>query len=89
MRLRTEDLTWQEIDEEVVVLDLKASTYLKLNGTGALLWKELDRGAELADLVQQLTSTYAVSFEQAREDVVSFLRQLAHAKLLESAPGSD
>ena len=82
MRLRDSDLTWQEIDEEIIVLDLKASSYLKLNGTGAHLWKQLESGADVAGLVSSLVGAYEVDEATARRDVDAFLRQLSRAQLL-------
>ena len=38
MQLRQAELTWQVIGDEVVILDLEGSVYLKLNGTGRVLW---------------------------------------------------
>ena len=83
MNLRNEDLTWQEIDDEIIVLDLRASSYLKLNGTGALLWKQLAAGSDEQTLVNTLTATYEVAVEQAERDVEAFVRRLERAQLLE------
>src|SRR4051794_10309625 len=41
MQLRQGDLTWQIAGDDVVVLDLAGSVYLKLNGTGRVLWEHL------------------------------------------------
>lgn len=82
MKLRASDLTWQEIDDEIVVLDLRASSYLRLNGTGAHLWKELEQGADVAGLVDSLVATFEVDPATARRDIDAFLRQLRRADLL-------
>jgi len=82
MKLRDADLTWQEIDEDIIILDLRASAYLKLNGTGAHLWKELEQGSDVAGLVNSLIGTYEVDPATARGDVDAFLRQLQRADLL-------
>lgn len=37
MRLRTEGITWQQLDGELVVLDLRSSMYPTTNGSGAFL----------------------------------------------------
>ena len=41
MKLRSEGLTWQEIDGELVILDLKNSVYLTTNAAGAVIAKLL------------------------------------------------
>ena len=37
MKLRQTDLTWHVAGDDVVVLDLDGSVYLKVNGSGRLL----------------------------------------------------
>ena len=56
---------------------------LKLNESGALLWKALKDGADLNGLVNTLTAEYTVSEDQARADVKEFLDKLAQAGCLE------
>lgn len=83
MKLRDADLSWQDLDEEIVVLDLGGSTYLRLNGTGATLWRRLSEGAERDDLVATLTSEYEVEASRAEQDVNAFLAQLEDKRLLD------
>ena len=56
---------------------------LKLNESGALLWNALKNGADLDGLVRALTAEYAVSEDQAKEDVKEFLDKLANIGCLE------
>lgn len=58
------------------------SGMLKLNETGALLWKCLETGAETEALVDALCGEYAVDREQARTDVDEFLGVLRSAGCL-------
>ena len=57
---------------------------LKLNESGALLWKALKNGADLDGLVSALTAEYAVDEAQARADAREFLDKLAQAGCLET-----
>lgn len=82
MRLREEDLTWQEVDHEIVVLDLRASSYLKLNGSAAVLWKHLQAGANPDELATSLTDIFEVDGPTARRDVDAFLLKLKRGDLL-------
>ena len=86
MRIRDEALSWQQLDDEIVVLDLASSNYLKLNGSGALLWLQLVDGADRDGLVQALTSEYDVEDERAAADVDAFLERLREAGLAEDSP---
>lgn len=82
MKIREDELTWQELEDEIVVLDLAGSVYLQINGTGAALWKVLLDGADRTQLVTTLTTTYHVDEATAGRDVDAFLEQLRTAGLL-------
>ncbi len=84
MRLRGEDLTWQEIDGELVILDLARSSYLTTNGTGAFLAKLLVEDRSPDDLAAALAAEYGITPEEARGDVDAFVAELARLELLES-----
>lgn len=83
MRLRGEDLTWQEIDGELVILDLARSSYLTTNGTGAFLAKLLVEDRTPDDLAAALAAEYGITPEEARGDVDAFVAELARLELLE------
>lgn len=76
LRLRSEGITWQQVDDELVVLDLEGSTYMSVNPGGALLWHRLVEGAEIEDLVLILRDTYDIDEPQARQDALSFVDDL-------------
>jgi hypothetical protein len=82
-RLRTNDLSWREIDDEVIAVDVETSTYLGTNKAGALLWRRLSEGgATKQELVDILVETYGLDAERARTDVQAFLDDLAARGLL-------
>jgi hypothetical protein len=82
LRLR-EDLTWREIDGEVVAVDAVKSTYLSANATGSMLWDQLSRGATREGLADGLIGRFGIEREQALEDVDRFLDELRREGLLE------
>lgn len=55
---------------------------IRLNASGALLYKRLEQGASEDDLVDVLLNHYQVTEGRARTDVVAFLDMLADAGLL-------
>lgn len=57
---------------------------IRLNESGALLWKKLSEGADRATLVSALEETYTVSTVQAEADVEAFLAPLFAAGFLEA-----
>lgn len=85
VRLRGEDLAWREIDGDLVILDLRASTYLTSNASGAVLMKALTEDRTEAELTKCLMDAFSIPAEQARRDVQSFVEALATGGLLEQA----
>jgi hypothetical protein len=82
LRLREHDLLWREVDDEVVILDLKASLYASLNATGRLLWLQLAGGATTEELGAALQAAYGIEADVAARDVQAFLAALDEQGLL-------
>jgi orotate phosphoribosyltransferase-like protein len=84
LKLRGEGLTWREIDDEVVALDVESATYLSANASGRLLWRSLSEGATRQELVSCLVDEFEIDAERAGADVDAFLAELSKRGLLES-----
>jgi hypothetical protein len=83
MQLRQDGLTWHVAGDDVVVLDLQGSVYLRLNGSGRVLWERLAEGATEDDLAAALVGTYGIDLERATADVDGFLADLRQRGLLQ------
>jgi hypothetical protein len=82
-RLRTLGLTWRELGDALVVLDLTESVYLSVSGAGRVIWSRLAEGtATLEQLVTAVLEQYEIDPETARADAESFLHELSRRKLL-------
>lgn len=73
LTVRQDDLSWRRVDDEVVVLDLRSSRYLSLNGSGALLWEALAEGADEDQLAAALVDEYDIDRARAEQDARAFL----------------
>ncbi|HWF72781.1 MAG TPA: PqqD family protein [Solirubrobacteraceae bacterium] len=82
LRLRTDELEWKQIDDEIVVLDGRASNYLSAGGAGVILWHMLESGATADELSAALVDKYSIDEASARADVDSFLAELTEQGLL-------
>lgn len=82
MQLRQAGLTWQVVGDEVVVLDLDGSVYLRLNDSGRALWERLAEACSETDLVSTLVERYGIDEERAHTDVTGFLDELRRRGLL-------
>jgi hypothetical protein len=85
LRLRAEELDWQELDSEIVVLDGRTAAYLSVNGSGAMLWRLLARDATREQLVHALLDTYDVEQARAEADTDAFLSTLSARGLVVAA----
>lgn len=86
LALDLEHLMWREVGEEVIVLDKRTWTYMGINGSGALLWRELAGGGRVPQLVACLRETYGIAEEQALRDVGAFVELLrGHGLLADDA----
>jgi hypothetical protein len=83
IRLRSDALEWRELDGEIVALDLRTSTYLAVNRTGAAVWPMVVAGATEGELTDQITRDFGVSREIAEEGLRSFLDELDEHDLLD------
>ena len=82
LRLRSDTLVWRRIDNELVAVDMAASSYLSANESGALLWQMLAEGATRTELVDGLVHRFDISSERAGGDVDAFVDALRSRDLL-------
>jgi hypothetical protein len=82
--LRTDDLDWRELDDEIVALDTRDSVYLAVQGSGALVWRLLAQSTTRDSLVEALVEKYGIDSTRATADVDAFLATLSDRGLLAS-----
>ena len=56
---------------------------IRLNDTGAFLWRKLEAGADLDELARALVNEYGISFAEARADAEEFLNKLIKVGCME------
>jgi hypothetical protein len=78
-----QNIEWQRVDDEIVVLDLTTSSYLSVNDTGAVLWPLVVDGATEAELARALASRFPIAPDQARTDVRAFVERLRSLSLVD------
>lgn len=79
-------LTWDRVDDRVVVLDADGSSMITLNPIASLLWPELESRASAECLVKMLHDEFHdVSTDQLHQDVDAFLDELLSEGLIEVA----
>jgi hypothetical protein len=85
VRLRSDDVTWREVDGQIVVLDLRRSVFLETNRSGSALWRALAAGPMTVDeLAETLRTAHGLDDEVSMRDAKGFVEMLHHADLLET-----
>ena len=74
-------------DDYVAVPMQENSTHLqhivRLNGTGAVIWKGLEEGLDLDQIALRITEEYEVDLEKAKEATELIINKLSAAGILE------
>ena len=86
MKIKSSLVLRQVLDSWYVipmVTQTRSECLMKLNETGAMLWKLLEQDADLPELAAALEKEYGISCDQARQDVRQFIQKLADTGCLE------
>jgi hypothetical protein len=67
---------------EGILVDLNTKQYYRLNETGALIWRGLEKGRTVEEIVSEMQTLYEVSGEHAQTSVHRLLRTLESNKLI-------
>jgi hypothetical protein len=89
LRLRNTDLAWREVDDEMIAIDVRASTYLTANDSGSLLWSALAAGTTKDELAGRLVEVFGIDAKTAAVDVETFLSDLRERGLLDETSAAD
>ena len=77
------NLATRDIHGELVVVDMHSGAYHVFNEVGGIIWKGLAAAREPADILLELTGTFAVEAPQIKADFDRFIDQLKSIGLLE------
>ena len=76
------------VDQEVVMLSVRAGAYFGLNGAGSEIWTMLGEPRRVADICAALAPHYDVDEQTLARDVAQFLRALVERGLVRLADSS-
>ncbi len=78
-----EQVLVRQLDDEMVILDLKSEKYFGLDEVGTVMWNELTSAQSIEHAFDVLLQQYDVTPEQLRSDIQDLLQQLLDKQLLE------
>ena len=67
---------------EGILVDLNTKKYYQLNETAMVVWKGLEKGKSMGEIVADVTSAYEVATEQATSSVQRIVDNFQTYKLL-------
>jgi Coenzyme PQQ synthesis protein D (PqqD) len=67
---------------EGILVDLNTKKYYQLNETAMVVWKGLENGKSMGEIVDDITSAYEVATEQATSSVQRIVDNFQTYKLL-------
>ena len=75
-------VSFTEVDDEAVLLDLNSGAYFGLNHVGALLLTHLQNKQSIEFAQQQIAAKYQISDTIVEQDIEALLAQLLEQKLI-------
>ena len=70
------DILVQELENEIVILNLKNETYYRIDGAGIRMWQLIEQHASLSKVSQIMSNEYNVDTSILQEDVAQFAKGL-------------
>jgi hypothetical protein len=70
------------VDDEVVMLSVRAGAYFGLDGIGSEIWNMVREPRRVGDICRSLSEVYDVDDDTVARDVVAFLRSLLERGLV-------
>ncbi len=77
-----DNVLFQEVDGEAVLLSLDEGCYYGLDELGTRIWKLIDQDLDRDQVVAAIVEEYDVTPEQARHDLDAFLGDLEKSGLI-------
>lgn len=71
---------------EGVLVDLNTKSYYQLNVTAMQVWRGLEKGLMLSDIVSEMTNNYDVTAERAAASVSKILNKFQANNLVQPRP---
>lgn len=81
-----DSVLYQNVGNEVVLLDMSNQAYYGLDSVAADIWKLLMAHGEQGEVINQLVALYNVDAQTAREDLERLVEELLAANLLKIIP---
>lgn len=80
--INKDTVVYRIIAGEAVMLNLENGYYYSLDEIGTKIWKALDNGESIDEILGELIDEYQVSDKQLKSDVIKLIARLEKAHLI-------
>ena len=77
-----DDVTWCDLQNDVVILNVDTGVYFGLEGAGGQMWRELVEHRSLEKAFEALKKQFDVKPDELKRDLEALVRQLAEKGLV-------
>ncbi len=84
MYRRNADILAANVDDDLVMMSIRAGNYYNIGGVGTLVWELLSQPRSLDDLIDGVVADYDVERERCAADIGAFVEKLVSLNLIES-----
>lgn len=78
----TENIAWRNVNDEIVILNLKSGEYFTLNDVGQVIWTAITDEKNVEEIKMKIIDEYDVSKEKATGDIMQFITGMIEEGLL-------
>jgi hypothetical protein len=89
---RNEEITWSDLKEEIILLDMEGGCFYTLNEISGEIWRRAGGGESVKEITRHIHSLYDAPVTKIRDDVVGIIgefleKNLVELKRREKSPG--
>jgi len=78
-----DDVIFQEVDGEAVLLNMRTEIYFGLDSLGARIWGLVQSHGRIGTVVRMLTEEYDIGEDRLGEEICEFIEKLRSKGLVE------
>lgn len=84
---RRSEVSWREIDGDIVILRSDVHASYLLTASGALLWQVFDGASSIEEVAEDVATAFGAALASVRADIEVFAAELEGLGLLEERSG--
>lgn len=80
-----QDLSWRDVNDELVALNSVTGEYHVFNAVGRLIWLAVAQGKIEEEIIAEITNEFDVSVEEATIDMQNYFEDMTDRKLFKKS----